>query len=273
MRSAELYAPAGFTRHVVEPDDGAYWPAGHGVQLPLLSMYVPALHGTQLEKSALLNQPAGQGVHDVEPALEDVPTAHELQDADVGESRYCPAAHCRHAVLSLLLREPVGHSVHSVALATDINPTGHGAQVNPAATSRKEPAAQGEQAVAFSTAIMPTGHGVQAAAETVSLYAPAGQGEHTDAGNVGLPCAAVSRAATYCPGRHTVAAGEIGVAASPMRAGRRAGQYIGRPVTSSRAEPQRTRQVCPGTPVLPHVCSSVDGIWPTKMLDEMEMAP
>jgi hypothetical protein len=78
VRSAELYAPAGFTRHVVAPVDGAYCPNGQDTQLPL-ARYAPAAHWMQLVKSALLYAPGAHAVHATALAADTEPCAHAWQ--------------------------------------------------------------------------------------------------------------------------------------------------------------------------------------------------
>ena len=102
MRSAVLYAPAGFTRQDVELADGEYWPAGHSKQLPLPARYVPAGQGTQAVALTLACDPDGHA-EQVSAAPLEMVAGGQLAHALAVELRYVPARQAVHAMLLTLL--------------------------------------------------------------------------------------------------------------------------------------------------------------------------
>ena len=116
MRSAVLYAPAGFTRQDVELADGEYWPAGHSKQLPLPARYVPAGQGTQAVALTLACDPDGQDVHVRAAPVEMVAGGHAEQLWLVA-FKNVPAEHDTYPVPSAVLYAPEGLTRHDVALA------------------------------------------------------------------------------------------------------------------------------------------------------------
>ena len=107
MRSAELYAPSGFTRHVVELGEGAYCPCAQATQLPLPARYVPAAHGTHCVESADAREPDAHGVHDTALAPDMEPTA-QLWHVCVEVLTNVPAEQDVYDVRSLVAYAPAG---------------------------------------------------------------------------------------------------------------------------------------------------------------------
>ena len=92
VRSAELKAPGGFTRHVVEDADGEYCPAGQSKHEPLLARYVPTAHGVQVVKLFELYDPGKHAVHATALPAENEPSGHASHVHEVAFSAV-PAGH------------------------------------------------------------------------------------------------------------------------------------------------------------------------------------